>query len=234
MSFIIYTVPEIYCQLVRVLELVTMDPDPLDADLRPIGSLSDPTRRHLYFFVARSPNPVSRDEAADALGMPRQTAAYHLDRLAAEGLVDIEFSRRSGRSGPGAGRPAKLYRRSGRDHEVSLPPRRYGLAARILLDAVAAGSVKRRDLLDAARRVGRGLGEIGIDEALSETGYDALEEEGEVRFRNCPFHMLKEQDQRTVCTLNLGLVEGILEGASDGRTAFLEPSEGYCCVRIRD
>ena len=124
MSFIIYTVPEIYCQLVRVLELVTMDPDRLDADLRPIGSLSDPTRRHLYFFVARSPNPVSRDEAADALGMPRQTAAYHLDRLAAEGLVDIEFSRRSGRSGPGAGRPAKLYRRSGRDHEVSLPPRR--------------------------------------------------------------------------------------------------------------
>lgn len=210
-----------------------MDSDRLDADLGPIGSLSDSTRRRLYVFVARSPAPVSRDEAADALDMPRQTAAYHLDRLAAEGLLEIEFSRRSGRSGPGAGRPAKLYRKSGRDHEVSLPPRRYGLAARILLAAVSGGSVKRRDLVESARRVGREIGESGVDQALGDTGYDAVTEEGEIRFRNCPFHALKEQDQRTVCNLNLGLVEGILEGASDPRTAFLEPSDDYCCVRIR-
>jgi predicted ArsR family transcriptional regulator len=210
-----------------------MDFNGLDADLGPIGSLSDPTRRQLYVFVSRSPTPVSRDEAADALGLPRQTAAYHLDRLAAEGLVEIEFSRRSGRTGPGAGRPAKLYRRSQRDHQVSLPPRRYGLAARILLAAVSAGSVKRADLVRAARRVGREVGEDGLDQALEETGYDPVLEEGEIRFRNCPFHALKEQDQRTVCNLNLGLVEGILDGASDGRSAFLQPSDDYCCVRIR-
>jgi predicted ArsR family transcriptional regulator len=211
-----------------------VDPDRLEADLGPIGSLSDPTRRRLYVFVSRSTSPVSRDEAADELGIPRQTAAYHLDRLASEGLVEIEFSRRSGRSGPGAGRPAKLYRKSHRDHEVSLPPRRYGLAARILLAAVSSGSVRRRDLVQAARRVGVEMGENGLDHALEETGYDPVLEEGEVRFRNCPFHALKEEDQRTVCNLNLGLVGGILEGAQDDRTAFLEPSEGYCCVRIRD
>jgi predicted ArsR family transcriptional regulator len=101
-----------------------MDHDHLDADLGAIGSLTDPTRRRLYAFVARSIEPVGRDEAADALGIPRQTAAYHLDRLAEEGLVDVEFLRRSGRTGPGAGRPAKLYKRTERDHEVSLPPRR--------------------------------------------------------------------------------------------------------------
>jgi predicted ArsR family transcriptional regulator len=210
-----------------------MNPDPLDADLGPVGSLSDPTRRQLYLFVTRSVTPVSRDEAADAMGLPRQTAAYHLDRLAAEGLVETEFSRRTGRTGPGAGRPAKLYRRSRRDHEVSLPPRRYGLAARILLAVVAAGAVKRRDLVESARRIGREIGELGLDRALGETGYDPVIEGGEVRFRNCPFHALKEQDQRTVCTLNLGLVEGMLNGASDPRTAFLEPSDDYCCVRIR-
>jgi predicted ArsR family transcriptional regulator len=59
-------------------------------------------------------------------------------------------------------------------------------------------------------------------------------EDGEIRFRYCPFHVLKEQDQRTVCNLNLGLVDGILEGAGDGRVAFLEPSDSYCCVRIRE
>ena len=207
--------------------------DNLDADLGALGSLTDPTRRRLYVFVTRSSEPVGRDEAADALGIPRQTAAYHLDRLAEEGLVDVEFLRRSGRTGPGAGRPAKLYKRTDRDHEVSLPPRRYGLAARILLEAVSLGAVKRKDLTAAARRIGAELGEEGLDQALRETGYDPVVEEGEIRFRNCPFHVLKTQDQRTVCNLNLGLVEGMIEGAKDGRSAYLEPSDSYCCVRVR-
>jgi predicted ArsR family transcriptional regulator len=211
-----------------------MDDDNLDADLDAIGSLTDPTRRRLYAFVARSIEPVGRDEAADALGIPRQTAAYHLDRLAEEGLVDVEFLRLSGRSGPGAGRPAKLYKRTQRDREVSLPPRRYGLAARILLEAVSLGAVKRKDLVAAAHRIGVGLAEQGLDRALHETGYDPVMEEGEIRFRNCPFHALKDEDQRTVCNLNLGLVEGMIEGANDDRKAYLEPSESYCCVRVRD
>ncbi len=210
-----------------------MDENHLDADLGAMGSLNDPTRRRLYAFVSMSSEPIGRDEAADALGIPRQTAAYHLDRLAEEGLVEVEFLRRSGRTGPGAGRPAKLYKRTDRDREVSLPPRRYGLAARILLDVVSTGAIKRKDLAAAARRIGAELGEVGLERALLETGYDPVMEEGEIRFRNCPFHVLKTQDQRTVCNLNLGLVEGMLEASGDGRTAFLEPSEAYCCVRVR-
>jgi predicted ArsR family transcriptional regulator len=207
--------------------------DNLDADLGAVGSLSDPTRRRLYVFVTRSKTAVGRDEAADALGIPRQTAAYHLDRLAEEGLVDVEFLRRSGKSGPGAGRPAKLYKRTDRDHEVSLPPRRYGLAARILLEVVSTGAIKRKDLVAAAHRIGAEMGEVGLDQALRDTGYDPVIEEGEIRFRNCPFHVLKTQDQRTVCNLNLGLVEGMLEASGDERKAYLEPSETFCCVRVR-
>jgi predicted ArsR family transcriptional regulator len=202
-------------------------------DLGAIGALTDPTRRNLYEFVLASAGAVGRDEAADAMGIPRQTAAYHLDRLADEGLVEVEFMRRTGRSGPGAGRPAKLYRRSDRDHEASVPPRRYGLAARILLQAASIGAIQRSKLIEAAHRVGRELGERGVERVLRETGYDPIEEHGETRFRNCPFHALKEQDQALVCHLNLGLVEGMLEAASDGRRAHLEPSDSYCCVRIR-
>ena len=68
----------------------------------------------------RQATPVSRDDVAGALGLARATAAFHLDRLVADGLLDIHFERRSGRTGPGAGRPAKLYRRSDVPVEVSL------------------------------------------------------------------------------------------------------------------
>lgn len=202
-------------------------------DLGPLGSLTENTRRRLYELIVSSPGPVGRDEAADALGIPRQTAAYHLDRLAGEGLVEVEFMRLTGRTGPGAGRPAKLYKRSDREYEVSLPPRRYALAARILLEAVTSGAIEPSDLSGAAHRVGEDLGATGLDQALRETGYEPIEENGEIRFRNCPFHALKEQDQNTVCNLNLELVQGIIDGAGDDGTARLEPAEGYCCVRIR-
>ena len=211
-----------------------MDQSRLDVgDLGPLGALTDRTRRRLYEFVLASSEAIGRDEAADALGIPRQTAAYHLDRLADEGLVVVQFMRRSGRTGPGAGRPAKLYSSSDRDYQVSLPPRRYALAARILLEAVSSGAIERSDLAAAARRVGKELGEEGLAQALRETGYDPVDEEGETRFRNCPFHALRQQDQKTVCNLNLGLVEGIVDGAGEGGRAFLQPSDGYCCVRIR-
>src|SRR5947209_4013143 len=96
-------------------ELATGRQDRLAA----MGALGEPTRRALYEHVAAAGDWVSRDEAADALGLERGTAAHHLDRLASDGLLEIEYRRRSGRQGPGAGRPAKLYRRARRDFEVT-------------------------------------------------------------------------------------------------------------------
>ena len=71
-----------------------------------ISSLGEPTRRALYDFVVASADWVSRDRAAEAVGIERGTAAHHLDRLAADGLLDVDYQRLSGRQGPGAGRPA--------------------------------------------------------------------------------------------------------------------------------
>lgn len=207
----------------------TVAPDALVA----VGTLADPTRRKIHDFVRGAGRPVSRDEVAAEMGMARQTAAYHLDRLADEGLVDVEFVRLSGRTGPGAGRPAKTYLPSGRDLEVTVPPRRYLLAARILLDAIKAGGVALGDMRAAARRVGAGIGAEGLDTALLETGYEPVTEEGEVRFRNCPFHALVDEDRSTTCVLNLALVEGMVEGSGDSRRPCLEPEDGYCCVRLR-
>ncbi|MDQ3641298.1 MAG: helix-turn-helix domain-containing protein, partial [Actinomycetota bacterium] len=82
-----------------------------DADLAALAALGDPLRRRLYRFVGGQDHPVGRDEAAAGVGISRSTAAFHLDRLVDDGLLDAEFRRLTGRRGPGAGRPAKLYRR---------------------------------------------------------------------------------------------------------------------------
>ncbi len=106
--------------------------DPIGA----VATLAEPTRRRLYDLVVASREPVGRDDAVTALGISRELAAFHLDRLVEVGLLQTEFRRRSGRTGPGAGRPAKFYRRADRDLEVSLPPRHYERAA----DLMATGA----------------------------------------------------------------------------------------------
>lgn len=201
-------------------------------DLEAVASLAEPVRRALYDFVVESRDAVSRDAAAAAVAVSRQVAAYHLDRLADDGLLEVEFRRLTGRDGPGAGRPSKLYKRSDRVHEVSIPPRRYELAARILLDAAREGHLDDVALTDVARRTGEEIGHLGLGAALESTGYEPVTEDGETRFRNCPFHVLKEQDQDTTCGLNLALVEGMVQGAGVDTRAVLAPEEGYCCVRL--
>jgi predicted ArsR family transcriptional regulator len=203
-----------------------------DNDLDVVASLAEPVRRAFYGFVAGSSNSVSRDEAADAVGVSRQVAAYHLDRLADDGLLDVEFRRLSGRVGPGAGRPSKLYRRSDKTYDVSIPPRRYELAARILLDAAGEGDLDSGVITEVARRTGREIGTDGLDTALTRTGFEASAEGGETRFRNCPFHVLRDQDRATTCALNLALVEGMIEGSGADVVARLAPEDGYCCVRL--
>ncbi|MEX2133754.1 MAG: helix-turn-helix domain-containing protein [Acidimicrobiia bacterium] len=201
-------------------------------DLDVLASLAEPLRRSFYGFVAASTSSVSRDEAADAVGVSRQVAAYHLDRLADDGLLDVEFRRLTGRVGPGAGRPSKLYRRSEMTYDVTIPPRRYELAARILLEAAGEGDLDSSVITEVARRTGREIGTDGLDTALARTGFEPTVEGGETRFRNCPFHVLRHQDLATTCAMNLALVQGMIEGSGADVVASLAPEDGYCCVRL--
>ena len=109
-----------------------------EAQISAVAALDEPTRRRLYDYVVRQPEPVSRDDAAAALELPRTTAAFHLDRLVDEGLLDVVFQRLTGRTGPGAGRPTKLYQRSDQHVTVSLPQRRYDLAGRLLTSVLTS------------------------------------------------------------------------------------------------
>ncbi|WP_284716272.1 helix-turn-helix domain-containing protein [Streptomyces sp. G1] len=212
-----------------------------DTDVSAIAALDEPTRRRLYDHVVRQPDPVSKDEAAAALGLARQTAAFHLDRLAHESLLDVVYERRSGRSGPGAGRPAKLYRRSAKQIAVNLPDRRYELAGRLLAQAVeesdATGEPVRAVLHRKAEELGTQLGEqnrTAVFDLLERYGFEPHREGEAIVLANCPFHALAREHTQTVCGMNLHLLRGVLSGLDEtGLEACLAPSPGRCCVRLQ-
>jgi len=217
-----------------------------------LAPLAEPTRRALYEWVVAQGTAVGRDAAARATGTTRALAAFHLDRLAQAGLLAVEFRRLSGKTGPGAGRPAKLYRRSPDEVAVSLPPRRYDLAGLLLARAVAASSSRaaRKALDRVARSYGRDLAtparsggaksrrarQAAALRLLASSGYEPFTDaEGVVRMRNCPFHTLAAEHRTLVCGMNLSLMRGLLSALpSTGLQAVLEPGPGRCCVAFRE
>ena len=208
-------------------------------DLQAVGALSDPARHALYAYVAAQDRPVSRDEAAIGTGMKRATAAFHLDRLVADGLLEAGYARLSGRTGPGAGRPAKLYARSGRDISVSLPPRRYDLAGDVLACAVEesqhSGEPVAEALARAAWQAGRRLVTPGssLPSVLARAGYEPRQAAGgDITLANCPFHELVRRHPELVCQLNLHLLRGLLAALGSTSQARLAPTPGHCCVTI--
>ena len=204
-----------------------------------IGVLSDRLRGDLYRLVAASDHPLSRDEAAAAAEVPRSTAAFHLDRLVEAGLLEVEHRRLSGRSGPGAGRPTKLYRAAHREVIASVPERHYELAGELLASAIERADhdgIPIREALDAeAHALGRDLAAGGpaLEDALSRCGYAPTDDgRGGLTLENCPFHALATSHTALVCGANLALVSGVVEATGDDRMPSLEPTGGRCCVAI--
>jgi predicted ArsR family transcriptional regulator len=213
--------------------------DARSAQVTAVAALAEPTRRRLYDTVARSPHPLSRDDVALATGVPRPTTAFHLDRLVADGLLDVHYERRSGRTGPGAGRPAKLYRRGEAAVAVSLPERRYDLAGELLAAAVveAEQSGERPTAVLDRRAFERGqelaAGEKGVLRVLEGAGFEPRVVDGGIALANCPFHVLAQEQTELVCGMNLRLLEGVLDRLPDaGLVASLQPEPGMCCVRL--
>jgi predicted ArsR family transcriptional regulator len=230
------------------------------AQVAGVAALGEPVRRDLYLYVVGAGEPVSREQAAQALGLAPHTAKFHLDRLADEGLLATEYRRLGGRRGPGAGRPTKLYRRSAREVSVSLPPRHYDLAGRLMARAIDRCTRDGEPVLDALHReaadLGRGIGELAgardgpdgpdnpdgpVDVAtllkvLGEHGFEPREEPPGVTMANCPFATLAREHPELVCGMNLTLVTAIdagLGGTAIGTArlrARLDPGPGRCCV----
>jgi predicted ArsR family transcriptional regulator len=223
-----------------------------DEQIAGIAVLNEPVRRELYRYVAAQGGDVTRDQAAKALGISRALAVFHLDRLAEEGLLEVSFRHLGQKRGPGSGRPSKLYRRSSRQLEVSMPPRSYELAAQLL--ATAVSTTPSPETGAALSRVARDFGESLGSEAeraapstdaesllsaargvLASYGFEPFRDaQGVIRLRNCPFHLLAEAHRGLVCGMNLSLMEGVVDGLRvSGIEAVLDPQPGMCCVAFR-
>lgn len=213
-----------------------------------IGSLADDTRRELYEFVVAQADAVTRDAAAAAIGIAAHMARFHLDKLVEAGLLDTEFRRLSARTGPGAGRPSKLYRRAQGTIAVSLPERRYDLVGHLFARAIeraAVGSDLNATVVEVAQDEGRQIAAASRPEATADEltristvldahGYEPHAEGDAIVLANCPFESLARDHTALVCSANLALVGGILNGLQCTHLrASGEPHDGRCCVAIR-
>ena len=226
-------------------------PEPsFDEPLEALAALREPIRRRLYQYVARQAAPVSRDEAAQAVGLSRAMAAFHLDKLEGLGLLRAEYRRLSGRTGPGAGRPAKLYQRSRREFAVTLPSRNHALLARLLVEAAASGSGDAPNRSGVAHRYGRSLGARArnratrsapgsldgcVSDVLETVGFEPVESgDGDVWTRNCPFDPLSRRYPAVVCQTAIEFVGGVVDGVGASQAQVVrEPGPDRCCVTVR-
>jgi predicted ArsR family transcriptional regulator len=211
-----------------------------------VAALVDRSRRALYDYVRRADHPVTREEAAEAQGMSRNLAAFHLDKLVESGLLCARYEAPPDQP-RGRGRAPKVYEATGDDVAATIPERRYELIAEILADAVADDPAHAdRAALGHARRRGREIGErisgdLGAQvrgggdlvAVLAALGFEPESERDRVQLRNCPFHALATRQTALVCGLNHAFVDGLVEGlgGADVRTR-LAPRPGACCVEL--
>lgn len=229
--------------------------DEFERRVSSIAALDQPIRRDLYRMLCTSDGWTSRDEAAESLALPRSVAAFHLDKLVEAQVAEVRYERPQGRSGPGAGRPSKLYRRSEVEIAASVPPRHYDLAGELLAAAVEqsteTGAPVAECVRTAAHARGRRVGEDALAAAgplrrgvlwrrafvdtLERCGYEPMTVKGKgIELFNCPFHRLADAHRDLVCGMNLDFLTGVLEGmgGAERLSATLEPQPGHCCVRF--
>ena len=222
-------------------------------DLAVAALLTDELRGRLYWLV-RHRHPISRDEAAAAVGISRGLAAFHLDKLVAAGLLRTHLQAPAG-GRPRVGRRPKLYAPSDLELGITIPERHYDLVGELLVDAVAKAAPDEPPLAAATRianargqelgarfRQTRTLGRLGPERALTAAG-EVLERYGyeperssphTLWLRNCPFHTLARRAPEVVCAVNQALIDGLLRGLGDQRVqAALVPRPDACCVQLR-
>ncbi|HYZ77719.1 MAG TPA: hypothetical protein VE596_10150 [Gaiellaceae bacterium] len=113
-----------------------MAPEPLDA-------IADADLRAALLFARSQAEPITADDAAPALDVHRNVARARLDRLTAAGLLEVTHERRSGRSGPGAGRPAKVYRVAPELEAIEFPPRHFDDLVAALAEELPEAALRR-------------------------------------------------------------------------------------------
>jgi predicted ArsR family transcriptional regulator len=225
---------------------------PADAAIKAVAALGDDLRHGMYEFIRTARRPVTREQAAEAVGISRKLAAFHLDKLVAAGLLRSHYEPVGTRK---VGRTPKVYRPVDADIRISLPERQHDVLAAILIDAVlteGADETAQQSAMRVAHERGQSAanaeraqlrpGRLGAERALTlsegllkRQGYDPDRVSPTcVTLRNCPFHPLAGQAPDLVCGLNHAFLTGFLDGLDAATVeAVLQPQTGHCCVELR-
>jgi predicted ArsR family transcriptional regulator len=192
-----------------------------------LAGIAQPELREIVLFARARTQPVSADDVAAHFGIHRSVARGRLERLAAAGLLEASFERRTGRSGPGAGRPAKVYGVPPETAALEFPQRHYEQLvghlvaalpddereqaltrvgdefARDLAESVQLG--RANDVRTAAERACAALGRLGFQASVAE----ASEEQVTITTATCPLRPLVVADP-AAAAIDRGMWTGLV------------------------
>jgi predicted ArsR family transcriptional regulator len=209
-----------------------------------VAALVDPVRRALYEHVRRERRPVTREEAAQAVDVSRNLAAFHLDKLVEVGMLQARYEAPAEQP-RGRGRTPKVYEATDGGLALTVPQRHYELVGAILADAIAtdptdAGAAAHRHAARLGLDIGVAAGGTRDDatetaaRTLTDLGYEPRSGGDGIVLDNCPFHALATRHTALICGINLEFVAGLLAGLGcEALRAELRPRPGGCCVAIR-
>ena len=119
--------------------------------MQKLNAIGDPDLRRTLVFARAQARSVTADEVAREHQVHRNVARARLERLVEAGLLVPSFERRTGRTGPGAGRPAKTYRVAPELSSIEFPQRHYESLVSLLAETLPSRARPRR------------LYEVGVD-----------------------------------------------------------------------
>lgn len=231
-----------------------MDLSSLDERIADLTSaLGDPTRRAIYVAVRESPEPLTTSRVAELFDIHPNVARHHLDKLAADGWLVVSQRRSSGKAGPGAGRPAKTYEASKREVSIHFTPRRYELLVDLLMRVLArlapdeVSSVAQEIGFEYGRELAEEIGapdDAGYAEAVQAVavamtglGFSMDPDLAGQRLltSHCPFGEAATDHPDIVCSLDRGIVTGLVGGLGAGCDPVLIPHErpdDDCVTRV--
>ncbi|HEX7526070.1 MAG TPA: hypothetical protein VF327_07155 [Gaiellaceae bacterium] len=206
-----------------------------------LEAVGDPELREALLFARGQAKPVTADELAGAQGVHRNVARSRLERLVEGGLLAVAYERRTGRTGPGAGRPAKTYAVEPELEAIEFPSLRYGPLLGLMVEALPrerlheigaafgeelaqAAKLRRASTLRAAcEGVCRAVGRLGYQASVEEV----TEHTAVIATPTCPLRPLVRTHPEAA-EIDRGMWSGLFAHASGSAVARVECETQDC------
>ena len=204
--------------------------------------MAQPTAARLFAALTDAEESLTTAEAAEMAGVHPNSARFHLGELAEAGLI------KPGTAHGSRGRPRKTWSVTASGRAAGSPPEAYRELAGWLGRSVAVMAADSSEIRGQGRRIGREIaaetaGQDGasvLEDSLRAMGFWPQRETAgrTTRFTlcNCPYREVAESNVPVICTLHLGIAEGIAHASCPrSRVTSFEPRDPQtagCTIEI--